>query len=114
MRGLDDRQQFLFVNNCKPIRADKIRYYEERFFKERTSDYFHGASAVHEQRPGQADLPGAAHIDWKGVRVVGARPPPFQGVAAPAPAGAQIDPADYLGAQREHHVRSDYDDDGLS
>ena len=40
VRGLDDREQFLFVNNCKPIRAEKIRYYEEAFFKARTGDYF--------------------------------------------------------------------------
>ena len=97
MRGLDDRQQFLFVNNCKPIRADKIRYYEEPFFRERTSDYFHGASAVHAQRPGHADLPGAAHIDWKGVRAVGASPPPYSGVTPPEPTrtGEAINPAVY-------------------
>jgi len=37
VRGLDDRKQFLFVNNTKPILADKIRYYEEPFFKARNS-----------------------------------------------------------------------------
>jgi len=114
VRGLDDRQQFLFVNNCKPIRADKIRYYEEPFFRERTSDYFHGASAVHAQRPGQADLPGAAHIDWKGVRAVGAAPPPFSGVTppAPTPTGEAINPAVY--ASRAALARDAAVDDGLA
>lgn len=32
---MDDRKQFLFVNNTKPILADKIRYYEEPFLKAR-------------------------------------------------------------------------------
>jgi type IV secretion system protein VirD4 len=113
VRGLDDRQQFLFVNNAKPIRAEKIRYYEEPFFQARTGDYFHGVPAKFEQRPGKADLPGAAHIDWKGVRAVGAPPAPFRGVSPPVEAPAQIDPADYLGAQRVHQSRADYDDDGL-
>ncbi|MBV9509344.1 MAG: type IV secretory system conjugative DNA transfer family protein [Caulobacteraceae bacterium] len=85
VRGLADGQQFLFVNNCKPIRADKIRYYEEPFFRARTGDYFHGHPAAYAQAPGEADLPGAAHIDWKGVRAVGAAPPAFSGVAASAP-----------------------------
>ena len=36
VRGLDDRKQFLFVNH-QAILADKIRYYEEPFFKARTA-----------------------------------------------------------------------------
>jgi len=114
VRGLDDRKQFLFVNNAKPILADKIRYYEEPFFRARTGDYFHGQPAAYEQRPGAADLPCAAHIDWKGVRAVGAPPPVFQGVTTPVAASARIDPADYLGAQRHHHLHGDFDDDGLA
>jgi type IV secretion system protein VirD4 len=114
VRGLDDRKQFLFVNNAKPLLAEKIRYYEEPFFKARTGDYFHGQLAAYEQKPGAADLPCAARNDWRGVRAVGAPPPPFKGVQAPAPMeAARIDPADYLGARVEHHLRSDYDDDGL-
>ena len=35
MRGLDDRKQFLFVNNAKPILADKIRYYQDEVFTSR-------------------------------------------------------------------------------
>ena len=114
VRGLDDTKQFLFVNNTKPILADKIRYYEERFFKARTGDYFHGQPAAYEQKPGAADIPNPAQIDWKGVRAVSAPPPPFKGVQAPAAAPAQIDPVDYLGAQSVHHYRPDYDDDGLA
>jgi len=115
VRGLDDRKQFLFVNNAKPILAEKIRYYEEPFFKDRTGDYFHGQLAAYQQKPGAADLPCAAHNDWRGVRAVGAPPPPFKGVQAPAsPAATRIDPADYLGGQQAHHLRSDYDDDGLA
>ena len=114
VRGLDDTKQFLFVNNAKPILADKIRYYEESFFKTRTGDYFHGQPAAYEQKPGAADIPSPAQIDWKGVRAVGAPPPPFKGVQAPAVAPAQIDPADYLGAQSVHHYRPDDDDDGLA
>jgi type IV secretion system protein VirD4 len=87
VRGLDDRQQFLFVNNCKPIRAEKIRYYEEPFFQARTGDYFHGVLAAHTQAPGRADLPGRAQIDWLGVRAVRSSPD-FQGVTPPAPAPA--------------------------
>src|ERR1700744_2986863 len=114
VRGLDDTKQFLFVNNAKPILADKIRYYEEPFFKARTGDYFHGQPAAYEQKPGAADIPSPAQIDWKGGRAVAAPPPPFKGVQAPVAAPAQIDPSDYLGAQSVHHYRPDYDDDGLA
>jgi type IV secretion system protein VirD4 len=114
VRGLDDRKQFLFVNNTKPILADKIRYYEEPFFKARTGDYFHGVPAAYEQKPGAADLPGPAHIDWLGVRAIGAPPPTFAGVKTPAPATtAAIDPDDYMAAQTIHHLRPDAHDDGL-
>ena len=114
VRGLDDRKQFLFVNNTKPILADKIRYYEEPFFKARTGDYFHGVPAAYEQKPGAADLPGPAHIDWLGVRAIGAPPPTFAGVKTPAPAAtAAIDPDDYMAAQTIHHLRPDAHDDGL-
>ncbi|MBN9318724.1 MAG: type IV secretory system conjugative DNA transfer family protein [Caulobacterales bacterium] len=113
VRGLDDRKQFLFVNNCKPIRADKIRYYEEPFFQARTGDYFHGVPAAYVQEPGKADLPGLAHNDWLGVRPAGPPPPPFKGVAAPvAPPADAIDPDDYLTPEPIGAIRPD-DDDGL-
>jgi len=76
VRELDDRKQFIFVNNTKPILADKIRYYEEPFFKDKTGDYFHGKPAAYKQRPGEADLPGRPVIDWARVRAVVAAPPP--------------------------------------
>ena len=75
VRGLADNKQFLFVNNTKPILADKIRYYEEPFFKARTGDYFHGVPAAYQQKPGAADLPGPAQY-----RLVGR--PRGQGAAA--------------------------------
>jgi type IV secretion system protein VirD4 len=118
VRGLDDRKQFLFVNNTKPILADKIRYYEEPFFKARTGDYFHGAPAAYEQRPGHADLPGPAHIDWLGVLAVGPAPAPFQGVRTPRAAldtdPAAIDPDDYLSASAAHGHGHHPADDGLA
>jgi type IV secretion system protein VirD4 len=113
VRGLDDRKQFLFVNNAKPILADKIRYYEEPFFRARTGDYFHGQPAAYVQKPGAADLPGPAQIDWKGVRAVGPPPPRFRGVTPPAATAPTIDAANDLGAQRHHPAQSDFDDDGL-
>jgi len=99
VRGLDDTKQFLFVNNTKPIIADKIRYYEEPFFAARACDYFHGASARHRQAPGSADLPGAVRIDWEGVRPVqafeafaGVKPPPFESDAEAASNPSPYDP----------------------
>jgi len=128
VRGLDDRKQFLFVNNTKPILADKIRYYEEPFFNARAGNYFHGVPAVYEQRPGAADLPGKAHIDWKGVRAVQEPPEGFAGVAPPRPrrggpdaaSGASaedlppsghLDPGEYLDLQPVGALRHDHDDD---
>jgi type IV secretion system protein VirD4 len=128
VRGLDDRKQFLFVNNTKPILADKIRYYEEPFFKERAGDYFHGVPAVYEQRPCAADLPGTAHIDWRGVRAVqpaqegfiGVSPPRrrrdgLQGAAGAAaedlPPSGHLDPGEYLDLQPVGALSPDHDDD---
>jgi type IV secretion system protein VirD4 len=112
VRGLDDRKQFLFVNNTKPILADKIRYYEEPFFKARAGDYFHGVPATYVQEPGKADLPGPAHIDWKGVRAVTAAPPAFRGVTAPPDPPITIDPRGYLTPEPVHGLRAV--DDGLA
>ena len=128
VRGLDDRKQFLFVNNTKPILADKIRYYEEPFFKARTGDYFHGVPAAYQQRPGAADLPSKAHIDWKGVRAAQAAPEGFAGVSPPRahrmasagalaaaaedlPPGSHLDPGEHLDLQPVAGLRGHYDDD---
>ena len=75
VRGLDPNKQFLFVNNCKPILADKIRYWEEPWFAERCGDFFHETPAHYVQQRGKADLPGRPKIDWAGVRCVLAAPP---------------------------------------
>jgi len=126
VRGLDDRKQFLFVNNTKPILADKIRYYEEPFFKARTGAYFHGVPAAYEQRPGAADLPGPASIDWRGVRAVCTPPEAFAGVRVPKPrySGAEGAPeaadvpeavlaSDYLTLAPVAALRADDDDGSL-
>lgn len=73
VRGQDESEQFLFVNNAKPIVAKKIRYWEEPYFAERCGDFFNEKAAAFVQSPGKADLPpGAARIDWLGVRAIGA------------------------------------------
>lgn len=75
VRGLDPNKQFLFVNNCKPILADKIRYWNEPWFAERCGDFFHEKPAQYTQLRGKADLPGRPKIDWSGVRCVQLAPP---------------------------------------
>jgi type IV secretion system protein VirD4 len=75
VRGLDPDKQFLFVNNCKPILADKIRYWNEPWFAERCGDFFHETPAEYVQLRGKADLPGKPKIDWAGVRCVQPAPP---------------------------------------
>jgi type IV secretion system protein VirD4 len=75
VRGLDPGKQFLFVNNCKPILADKIRYWDEPWFAERCGDFFHEKPARYTQLRGQADLPGKPKIDWAGVRCAESAPP---------------------------------------
>ncbi len=98
VRELPDDKQFLFVNNAKPMVADKIRYYDEPFFAERACDYFHGRRALHAQAPGKADLPSKATIDWLSVKPARPAPAAFEGVKAPSPAAGdtpKIDPGDY-------------------
>jgi len=131
VRGLDDKKQFLFVNNAKPILADKIRYYEEPFFRARAGDYFHGVPAAYVQPPGAADLPSRAQIDWRGVRAVqgppeafaGVSPPPFRQPASAAAYGAaaedlppsgHFDPGEYLDLQPVSALRHGHDDDDFS
>ncbi len=70
VRELPATKQLLFVNNTKPILADKLRYYEERWFKSVTTDYFHGKRASLKQSAKQLDVPARPQIDWLGVRPV--------------------------------------------
>jgi len=116
VRGLDDRKQFLFVNNAKPILADKIRYFDEPFFKARCGDYFNGVLAAYRQRPGKADLPGPAVIDWMGVRAKQAAPEAFVGVSVPTmaePVSVQINAGDYRDGAPSARARvALHEDDG--
>jgi type IV secretion system protein VirD4 len=70
VRALDNGKQFIFVNNAKPLVADKIRYFEDPFFKRVTTDFFHGQHARHKQTPKTLDRPGIPKIDWIGVEAV--------------------------------------------
>jgi type IV secretion system protein VirD4 len=70
VRGLGGDQQFLFVNNAKPFRTEKIRFYEEPGLKTRTRDFFAGDRALFTQTPRTLDTPGPPPIDWLGVRAV--------------------------------------------
>lgn len=87
VRGLDRAKQFIFVNNAKPLIADKIRYYEDPFFKEVTKDFFHGDRAAHKQTPRNLDVPGRPQIDWLGVRPIEGIP--ATGLSEPSGANGQ-------------------------
>jgi type IV secretion system protein VirD4 len=130
VRGLGEAKQYLFVNNCKPILADKIRYWEEPWFAERCVDFFNKKQAAYVQPRGKPDRPPPPKIDWAGVKAVEAAPPmpgrPAVGnVATAATHGASeapadvpevderfgpIDPADFEALEREE----DDDATGLS
>lgn len=88
VRGLDSRKQFLFVNNTKPILADKIRYWETRVFRPHCGNFFNGVKAQYQQQAGHFDLPGTPLIDWLGVRAIEAAAP-----MAEIPARTQADRA---------------------
>jgi type IV secretion system protein VirD4 len=85
VRALDADKQFLFVNNAKPFRAEKIRYYDEPALAARTRNFFAGERARFVQTPETLDTPGAPPIDWLGVLPVEAFEPPLQPVQEPAP-----------------------------
>lgn len=73
VRALDERKQYIFAQNTKPIIADKIRYYEEPYFRAITRDIVKGETPIYQQdprRPDGLDLPGKAVIDWAGVRAI--------------------------------------------
>jgi type IV secretion system protein VirD4 len=75
VRGLDSGKQYVFVNNCKPILADKLRYWEDPVLAPHCGGFFHGEKARYQQRAGGFDAPGRPQIDWLGVRAVEAAPP---------------------------------------
>ena len=79
VRELPANKQLLFVNNTKPILADKLRYYEDPWFRRVTTDYFHGKRASTVQTAANLDVPGKPTIDWLGVQAV-------RGAAKPATA----------------------------
>lgn len=96
VRELPATKQLLFVNNTKPILADKLRYYEDPWFKKVTTDYFHGKRATVRQTPEHLDVPGRPQIDWIGVRPAGEAPRAATAADAaradaPAPAGRALD-----------------------
>ena len=74
VRGLDAGKQYVFVNNCKPIVADKLRYWEEPVLAPHCGDFFHGGKARYQQTAGRFDVPGKPVIDWLGVRAVEVAP----------------------------------------
>lgn len=71
VREMPTGKQLLFVNNTKPILADKLRYYEDPWFKRVTTDYFHGRRSKVVQTPISLDVPGVPAIDWLDVQAVG-------------------------------------------
>ncbi|MHB8283565.1 MAG: type IV secretory system conjugative DNA transfer family protein [Caulobacteraceae bacterium] len=76
VRQLPRNKQILFVNNCKPIMADKIQYWKEGLFKDHCGKYFQRKLAKYKQLPGKADLPPQrSKVDWLAVRAVQNAPP---------------------------------------
>jgi type IV secretion system protein VirD4 len=79
VRGLDDREQLVFVAGHPPLRTRKVRYDRREPFRSRAT----------EPPPDQAagvDTPGAPKHPWAGSRALGQDPtaslPPFKEVAA--------------------------------
>jgi type IV secretion system protein VirD4 len=78
VRALPIDKQFLFVNNAKPLLAEKIRFFEEPIFAARARDFFHGERARFVQTRQTLDTPGRPPIDWLGVVAVEPYVPPLQ------------------------------------
>jgi type IV secretion system protein VirD4 len=92
VRGLPQDQQYLFVNNCKPIRAGKIRYWTNPILATHAGGFFNGVSAKYQQQAGRFDLPGRAKIDWLGVRAVVPAPPFVRAQQAAMPPAQAVPP----------------------
>lgn len=69
VRGLETTKEFVFVNNAKPMIADKIRHYEDPYYRTVAVDFHGKKRAVFEQTPKTIDKPtGSVAVDWIGVR----------------------------------------------
>ncbi len=71
VRGLDTTKEFVFVNNAKPLIADKIRHYADPYYKTVAVDFYGKQRARFQQTQATMDRPSAkVAIDWIGTRAV--------------------------------------------
>lgn len=72
VRGLSNSRQFVFVNSAKPMITDKMKHYDDPYYKT-VAVNFHGEDrAVFQQSQKTMDRPTATvAIDWIGVRGAG-------------------------------------------
>lgn len=76
VRGLAATKEFVFVNNAKPIIADKIRHYEDPYYKKVAVDFHGKKRAKFQQSQATMDRPTATvAVDWIGVRAAIEYPP---------------------------------------
>ncbi len=69
VRGLDASKEFVFVNNAKPLIADKIRHYVDPYYKTVAVDFHGKKRAKFKQTAATMDRPSAkVAIDWLGAR----------------------------------------------
>ena len=69
VRGLDAGKEFVFVNNAKPLIADKIKHYTDPYFKTVSVDFHGKQRARFKQTQATMDRPAAkVQVDWIGVR----------------------------------------------
>lgn len=69
VRGLATTKEFVFVNNAKPFIADKIKHYEDPYFKTIAVDFHGKKRATFKQSQATMDRPTATVAnDWLGVR----------------------------------------------
>lgn len=76
VRGLSQKREFIFVNNAKPLIADKIRHYTDPYFKTVAVDFHGKKRAKFQQTPTTMDRPaGTVAVDWLGCRAAIEYPP---------------------------------------
>lgn len=69
VRGLAQTREFVFVNNAKPIIADKIRHYTDPYYKTVAVDFHGKKRAKFQQTQATMDRPsGTVAVDWIGTR----------------------------------------------